>query len=169
MNKPDPFAGKQGPLWDALRVFAQKIQQIPEHDHGALHKRVGDLTSAVEQIEADHEYRIKKLEDDVETAASVRDLARRVELLERSKPRVKAVLAPAKTKAVAKPAKAKASSGNRTERTMWLIGRHPGITAGDLAKEQGIAVNYLYRVLPKLERAGKVRKEGTGYYPVVKS
>ena len=41
----------------------------------------------------------------------------------------------------------------------------PGITIPELASKMGIKHNYLYRVLPGLEKEGKVRKVGKGWHP----
>jgi hypothetical protein len=37
-----------------------------------------------------------------------------------------------------------------------------------MAKRMGIAPPYLYRVLPKLQKEGNVRKRGTGWHPAKK-
>jgi DNA-binding IscR family transcriptional regulator len=42
---------------------------------------------------------------------------------------------------------------------------NPGITIGELAKKMGITPNYLYRVMPALQKEGKVRKRDKGWYP----
>ena len=42
----------------------------------------------------------------------------------------------------------------------------PGITIPELAQTMGIAQNYLYRVMPDLQKDGLVRKEGRGWYAV---
>jgi DNA-binding IscR family transcriptional regulator len=42
---------------------------------------------------------------------------------------------------------------------------NPGITISELAQKMKIAPNYLYRVLPQLERAGRVKKRDRGYHP----
>jgi len=35
-----------------------------------------------------------------------------------------------------------------------------------MAEKMGIDGTYLYKVLPPLEQAGKIRKEGRGWHPV---
>jgi hypothetical protein len=55
--------------------------------------------------------------------------------------------------------------GGRAQLTAKLIGDQPGITASELAKAMSIAPNYLYRVLPRLEREGHIKKQGKGYHP----
>ncbi len=57
-------------------------------------------------------------------------------------------------------------SGNRAQQAVAKIIEQPGITASELAKSMGISPNYLYRVLPRLERESKVVKQGRGYHPV---
>lgn len=56
-------------------------------------------------------------------------------------------------------------SGNRAQQAVAKIIDQPGITASELAKSMGISPNYLYRVLPRLEREAKVTKQGKGYHP----
>jgi DNA-binding IclR family transcriptional regulator len=43
--------------------------------------------------------------------------------------------------------------------------RSSGITIPELADKMGIKQNYLYRVLPGLQKEGKVRKRGRTWYP----
>jgi hypothetical protein len=61
--------------------------------------------------------------------------------------------------------RAAAGGGNRAQQAVALIGGRPGITASELASAMGIGPNYLYRVLPQLQREGKITKEGKGYHP----
>ena len=56
--------------------------------------------------------------------------------------------------------------GSRAQQTLEWIAATPGITAAELAKAMGIKRNYLYRVLPALEKDGKITKQGKGYHPV---
>jgi ribosomal protein S25 len=56
-------------------------------------------------------------------------------------------------------------TGRRAEEALKLVHRHPGITLQDLAKRMKIKANYLYRVLPQLEKEGKVKKRDKGYHP----
>lgn len=52
---------------------------------------------------------------------------------------------------------------HRADQALDLIGARPGITPAELSREMGINPQYLYRVLPKLVKAGKVVKRGHGY------
>lgn len=53
----------------------------------------------------------------------------------------------------------------RAEEARKLIAAEPGISVGALAERMGIGTTYLYRLLPRLEREGLLRKEGRGYHP----
>jgi len=46
---------------------------------------------------------------------------------------------------------------------------NPGITIPELAGRMGIQHNYLYRVLPALQKEKKVTKRGKGWHPVTSS
>ncbi len=54
--------------------------------------------------------------------------------------------------------------GKRARQALALIRANPGITVSEMAKEMGIDGTYLYKVLPPLEQAGKIRKEGRGWF-----
>jgi hypothetical protein len=53
----------------------------------------------------------------------------------------------------------------RAGQALGLVSAQPGITTQELAKKMRIHPNYLYRVMPSLEKQRKVRKEGRGYHP----
>lgn len=57
------------------------------------------------------------------------------------------------------------SGRRRTAQAEQLVRERPGITVADLAETMGIGTSYLYKVLPELERDGKIRKVGRGYEP----
>ena len=56
-------------------------------------------------------------------------------------------------------------SGTRARQALELVRSRPGITIPEMAEEMGIKQNYLYRVLPGLQKDGLVRKEGRGWHP----
>lgn len=56
-------------------------------------------------------------------------------------------------------------SGGRAAETLAAVQAQPGITIPELGTKLGIKANYLYRVLPPLEKEGKVTKKGKGWYP----
>jgi hypothetical protein len=57
-------------------------------------------------------------------------------------------------------------SGTRGRQALELVRSNPGITIPELAEQMGIQQNYLYRVLPGLQKEGMVRKEGRGWHPM---
>ncbi len=60
----------------------------------------------------------------------------------------------------------RARRGGRADQAVKLIKDNPGIGVADLGKKMRLkAPNYLYRVLPDLEKDGRIRKKGKGYYP----
>ena len=57
-------------------------------------------------------------------------------------------------------------TGGRAQEALKHVHEHPGITIAEMAARMKIKANYLYRVLPHLERDEKIKKEGKGYHPV---
>jgi CRP-like cAMP-binding protein len=55
-------------------------------------------------------------------------------------------------------------SGTRSKEALELVRTRPGITIPQMAEAMGIKQNYLYRVLPGLQKDGLVRKEGRGWH-----
>jgi hypothetical protein len=56
-------------------------------------------------------------------------------------------------------------SGARALEALRHVEKQPGITIAELAKRMKIKPNYLYRVLPQLQKEGRVKKDGKGYHP----
>ena len=56
-------------------------------------------------------------------------------------------------------------SGTRAAEALGFVQGQPGITIPELAAKMGIKQNYLYRVLPGLQKEGKVTKKGRGWHP----
>ena len=55
--------------------------------------------------------------------------------------------------------------GKRATEALSLVRGQPGITIPELAATMGIKQNYLYRVMPGLEKGGKLEKKGRGWFP----
>jgi predicted Rossmann fold nucleotide-binding protein DprA/Smf involved in DNA uptake len=55
-------------------------------------------------------------------------------------------------------------SGARAQQALKLVHSNPGITIAEMAKKLKIKPNYLYRVLPELEKAGHIKKRDKGYH-----
>jgi biotin operon repressor len=127
------------------------------------------MATLITEIEQQVRARLKELEPLLEEAEQLR---RVLENFEQSRgaptqaPRTQAAR-PAARRASKGPRRrgrpAGSSSGNRAAEAMRLVDARPGITVSELADEMGIGRTYLYRVMPKLEKDGKVRKSGQGY------
>jgi hypothetical protein len=57
-------------------------------------------------------------------------------------------------------------SGTRSKQALELVRSRPGISIPEMAEAMGIQQNYLYRVLPGLQKDGLVRKDGRGWHPL---
>ena len=56
--------------------------------------------------------------------------------------------------------------GTRADQAVKIIAENPGIKVSELGKKMNLkAPNYLYRVLPDLEKEGRIKKKGRGYFP----
>jgi predicted Rossmann fold nucleotide-binding protein DprA/Smf involved in DNA uptake len=53
----------------------------------------------------------------------------------------------------------------RANQALELVRGNPGITIPQIAKQMGIEPNYLYRVLPRLQEEGQIKRDGQGWVP----
>jgi hypothetical protein len=54
----------------------------------------------------------------------------------------------------------------RADQAVRIITDNPGIKVSEIGKKMKLNhPNYLYRVLPDLEKEGRVKRKGTGYHP----
>ena len=53
--------------------------------------------------------------------------------------------------------------GTRANQALELVKSTPGITIPQIAETMGIEPNYLYRVLPKLQEEGQIKRDGKGW------
>ncbi len=51
----------------------------------------------------------------------------------------------------------------RANQALELVRGKPGITIPEIAEAMGIAPNYLYRVLPRLQQEGQLKRDGQGW------
>jgi CRP-like cAMP-binding protein len=133
----------------------QAIQQQVE-------ERLGELGEMIAQLneEADQLRKIAGMLQDSQGRAA--DVAKTPSAARRTPTRRSSRGAAAKPTSRARGPRA----GNRGQQALELIAAKPGLTAAQLAESMGMKRNYLYRVLPALEKEGKIAKEGSGYHPV---
>ena len=55
-------------------------------------------------------------------------------------------------------------SGQRAQQALELVRAKPGITIPEMAEAMGIKQNYLYRVVPDLQKEGLLTKSGKGWH-----
>ena len=53
----------------------------------------------------------------------------------------------------------------RANQALELVRSQPGITIPQIAKSMAIEPNYLYRVLPRLQQEGQIKRDGQGWVP----
>jgi hypothetical protein len=54
----------------------------------------------------------------------------------------------------------------RADQAVRIIKQNPGITVSDLGRKMKLNhPNYLYRVLPDLQKEGRIKRRGKGYHP----
>jgi hypothetical protein len=65
-----------------------------------------------------------------------------------------------------KGARRRRRGSTRADQAVRLIKQNPGISVSELGKKMKLnAPNYLYRVLPDLEKEGRIKRRGRGYHP----
>lgn len=127
------------------------------------------MADVLNKVRSDLEKRLRELEPLVEEHAHVR---RALDALKGAGTRTRqTVTAAAKRTRTSQNGTGTAArgrprgSGARAQEALRLVHRHPGITIAEIAKRMKIKPNYLYRILPHLEKEGKVKKDGKGYHP----
>src|ERR1700722_17661195 len=124
------------------------------------------MPDTVSKIRSDLEKRLRELEPLVQEHAHVREAldalkgvgARAERAATSTAKRVRTTAATATAK---RPGR---GTGNRAQEGLKLVHATPGITIGELAKRKVITANYLSRVLPQLQKDGKVEKRDKGYH-----
>ena len=128
------------------------------------------MADVLTKIRSDLEKRLHELEPLIEEHAHVRraldalnGAGTRAELTAKGVARRARSTAAAST-ATKRPGRPR-GTGNRAQQALKLVHAHPGITLQELAKRMKIKANYLYRVIPRLEKDGKITKRDKGYHP----
>ena len=127
------------------------------------------MADTLNKIRSDLEKRLRELEPMIEEHAHVREAldalksaGTRAERVVKSAAR--STRSPKTSTATRAPGRPR-GTGGRAQEALKLVHRHPGITIGEIAKRMKIQANYLYRVLPQLEKDGKIKKRDKGYHP----
>jgi hypothetical protein len=100
-------------------------------------------------------------------------LERRLRELDEERKQVQAALAGLGSRARRGPGRPRGTStrrrrtgSTRADQAVRIIKQNPGITVSELGKKMKLnAPNYLYRVLPDLQKEGRIKRKGKGYHP----
>jgi len=127
------------------------------------------MADVLSELRSSLEKRLRELEPLISEHAQVRKALDALEGVGKRAQRTTASVAerPAKAKAgsAARRRGRPRGSGGRAHEVLAHVHRHPGITVAELSKRMKIKPNYLYRVLPQLEKDGKLHKREKGYHP----
>jgi len=127
------------------------------------------MTNLLTEIRSSVEKRLRELEPAIEEHAQ---LAKALEALKDTGQHVEQAIRgsakpsqPVPTSAAKRRGRPR-GTGGRAQEALKLVHEHPGITIAEMAERMKIKANYLYRVLPHLEREEKIKKQDKGYHPV---
>lgn len=127
------------------------------------------MADTLNKLRSDLEKRLRELEPMIREHAHVREALDALKSAgtraERAvKSAAKSTRSPKTSTATRGPGRPR-GTGGRAQEALKLVHKHPGITIGEMAKRMKIQANYLYRVLPHLEKEGKIKKRDRGYHP----
>jgi DNA-binding IclR family transcriptional regulator len=124
------------------------------------------MSTVLDNFNSELAKRLKELEPMVEEHRQLSAIAEKLGAPAASNGRT----APKRERAARKPAGATsgkrgrpAGSGKRALEVHEIIRSFPGITVSEIAEKMQIKPNYLYRLLPGLEKDGRIVKVGKGY------
>lgn len=103
-------------------------------------------------------------------------LERRLRELDKERKQVEAALAglgrsvrrgPGRPRAATSTTRRRRRRGStRADQAVRIIKQNPGITVSELGRRMKLNhPNYLYRVLPDLQKEGRIKRKGQGYHP----
>jgi hypothetical protein len=99
-------------------------------------------------------------------------LERRLRELDEERRQVEAALAGLGKSARRRPGRPRAAGrrrsrgSTRADQAVRIIKQNPGITVSELGRKMKLNhPNYLYRVLPDLQKEGRIKRRGRGYHP----
>jgi hypothetical protein len=115
---------------------------------------MSDIATTVTDIRAQVEGRLKELEPLVQEYEELRRIAAAIDGDAQAAPR----------RELRPSGPGRPGSSARADEAERLIAASPGMSVAELAETMGIGPTYLYRLLPRMEREGRLRKEGRGYH-----
>jgi predicted Rossmann fold nucleotide-binding protein DprA/Smf involved in DNA uptake len=126
------------------------------------------VTDFLDEKREEIDDRLAALKPAVEEYDRLQDAASALAKVSGSAPATTTATSAAKAATAAPTAKRRARRRNRTggraRQALKLIGADPGIAIPSLAEKMGVKASYLYRILPPLEQAGRIEKQGRGWH-----
>ena len=89
-----------------------------------------------------------------------------MEALDSATPTVRTSSSGAPRSRASRRGRPRAGQPTRAEKLVALVDAEPGITVAQAAKTMSVAPNGLYPVVAKLSEQGRLRKEGSGLFPL---
>jgi hypothetical protein len=128
------------------------------------------MADTLNKLRSDLEKRIREIEPLVEEHARIRQALEALKGLGGSRPREGASSAAGRAgsppRAAAKRGRGRPrGSSARAQQVLKLVREQPGITIAELAQRMKIKPNYLYRIVPGLQKDGKLEKRDKGFHP----
>lgn len=120
------------------------------------------MTAFIEGAVEDIDERLRQLRDELarlEAARAALDGGRRTSRTRGSRTAVRRA---ATSRAPRR--RSRSTRNTRADQSLDLIRSRPGITVPEIAEALKIQPNYLYRVLPRLESEGQVKRDGRGWH-----
>lgn len=128
------------------------------------------MAETLNKLRSDLEKRIREIEPLVEEHARIRQALEALKGLRGSRPgegsSSTARHAGSPPRAAAKRGRGRPrGSSARAQQVLKLVREQPGITIAELAQRMKIKPNYLYRIVPGLQKDGKLEKRDKGFHP----
>ena len=116
------------------------------------------LSNTVDQARTLLERRLRELDDErKQVEAALAGLGRSAR---RGPGRPRAATATSSTR------RRRGSGSTRADQAVRIIKQNPGISVSELGRKMKLNhPNYLYRVLPDLQKEGRIKRKGKGYHP----
>jgi predicted Rossmann fold nucleotide-binding protein DprA/Smf involved in DNA uptake len=128
-----------------------------------VHARLKELERLIQPLREEYE-KLKKMASALESNVRSSIPTTRTRGASPTRSAAAAKTTAANTSATTRRAPRRRRAG-RTQQALDMVTKQPGITVAQMAQQMGISPNYLYRVLPQLQKDGKIRKQGKGYVP----
>ena len=124
------------------------------------------MADTLNKLRSDLEKRIREIEPLVEEHARIRQALEALKGLGGSRLGEGSSPAVGRAGSAAKRGRGRPrGSSARAQQVLKLVREQPGITIAELAQRMKMKPNYLYRIVPGLQKDGKLEKRDKGFHP----